>query len=72
MKQVWSTLLTLAVAFVVGFAVFVVLVPTSGADELCYSLLAFRVPCEAGVAIAAGVVVGGLVGTALVLRGLRR
>lgn len=72
MKQVWSALLPLAVAFVAGFAVFVILVPTSGAGQLCYSLLAFRVPCEGGAAIAAGTVAGGLVGLALVLRRLRR
>ena len=55
-------------AVLTGLAVFfVILAPTSGAADHCYSLVAFMgvsVPCEGGVAIAGGVAAGGLVALA--------
>ena len=59
-------------ALLVGFVVFVVLVPTSGAGSRCFSLLAFQVPCEGAVAAAAGATTAALLGVGLWLTGRRR
>jgi hypothetical protein len=67
-----ATIVRVGVALLVGFVVFVVLVPTSGAGSRCFSLLAFEVPCEGGVAAAAGATAAAVVGVALWLRGRRR
>jgi hypothetical protein len=72
-KQVTSTVVKLGVALLGGFVVFVLLVPTSGAEPpLCYSLLAYRVPCEGGTAIAGGAATAVLGGLALLLINIRR
>jgi hypothetical protein len=60
-----STVVKVVVALLAGFAAFVLFVPTSGAAEFCYSLLAFRVPCEGEFAMGAGVVTAAVVGVGL-------
>lgn len=67
-----ATMVRVGLALLVGFIVFVVLVPTSGAGSRCYSLLAFEVPCEGAVAAAAGATSAAVVGVALWLTGRRR
>ncbi len=67
-----ATIVRVGVALLVGFVVFVVLVPTSGAGSRCYSLLAFQVPCEGALAAAAGATTAALMGVALWLTGRRR
>jgi hypothetical protein len=71
-KQVTSTVVKLGAAVLAGFVVFVLLVPTSGAGPVCNSLLAYRVSCEGGRAIAAGAATAVLGGSALVLINIRR
>lgn len=66
MRPPWVILAKAAVVFLAGFIVFVILVPTGGAEPpLCYSPLSFQVPCDGRVAIAVGAVTGALVGLAL-------
>ncbi len=60
-----ATLIRSGVVFLVGFAAFVILVPTSGAGYQCYSLLAFQVPCEGELALAAGAGSAAVVGVVL-------
>lgn len=60
-----TTIVRSGLALLVGFVVFVVLVPTSGAGSRCYSLLAFEVPCEGALAAGAGAVSAVVVGLAL-------
>lgn len=67
-----SAWIMLGVAILAGLAVFVLLVPTSGAADRCYSLLAFQVPCEGQVALAMAAATAALTGLALWLRGRRR
>jgi hypothetical protein len=67
-----ATIVRVGVALLVGFVVFVVLVPTSGAGSRCYSLLAFQVPCEGALAAAAGATTAALIGVGLWLTGRRR
>ena len=67
-----ATMVWVGFALLVGFVVFVVLAPTSGAGSQCYSLLAFQVPCEGALAAAAGVMTSAVIGVALWLRGRRR
>ena len=66
------TILRLGAALLIGFVVFVVLVPTSGAGSRCFSLLAFQVPCEGAVAAAAGATTAAVIGVGLWLTGRRR
>ncbi len=61
-----------AVALLVGLVVFLVLVPTSGAGSLCYSLLSFQVACDGAPAAVAAVSSAALVGVILWLTGRRR
>jgi hypothetical protein len=61
----------LGVALLTGFGMFLILVPTSGAREWCFSLLAFRVACQGELAMAAGALTAGLVGLATWLTTLR-
>jgi hypothetical protein len=69
---VWVVLIRASVALFAGFVVFVLLVPTSGAEPpLCFAVLGYQVPCGGDVAKAAGVAVVALVALALWLRGLR-
>jgi hypothetical protein len=69
LRPAWVILAKLVIAMIAGFIVFAILVPTSGAEPpLCYSLLAFQVPCDARVAIAIGTLTGAFVGLALWLR----
>jgi hypothetical protein len=67
-----STAVKVAVAVLAGFAAFVLFVPTSGADEFCFSLLAFRVPCEGEFAMAAGALTTLVVGVMIWLPGRPR
>jgi hypothetical protein len=67
-----ATIAKVGAALLVGFLVFVILVPTSGAGSRCFSLLAFQVPCEGGVAAAAGVTTAAVIGLGLWLTGRRR
>ncbi|MGH2456625.1 MAG: hypothetical protein ACRDHD_10270 [Candidatus Limnocylindria bacterium] len=67
-----ATMMRLGLALLVGLVVFVVLVPTSGAGNRCYSLLAFEVGCEGAVAAAAGATSAAVVGVALWLAGRLR
>lgn len=55
----------IALAVVVGIAVFFVVVPTSGVESHCYSVLAFEVPCEGGAAAAIGATTTVVVGLVL-------
>jgi hypothetical protein len=71
-RRAKSAALVLGAAALVGFGVFLLLVPTSGAAEFCYSLLAFRVPCEGGVAMTAGVIAAALVVLSLWVMSRRR
>jgi len=65
MSHGWVVLAKVVIAVLAGFVAFVILVPTSGAEPpLCYSMLAFQVPCDGQVAIVAGVVTGASVGVA--------
>jgi len=52
-------------SLLVGAIVFFILVPTSGADARCFSLLAFQVPCEGMVAAGAGVTAAVMTAVAL-------
>jgi len=70
--QAMATMLRLGFALLAGFVVFTILVPTSGAGTRCYSLLAFEVPCEGGLAVAAGTASAAVVGVALWLTGRAR
>lgn len=67
-----ATLVKVGSALLVGFLVFVVLVPTSGAGDRCFSLLAFQVPCEGAVAVAAGATTAAVIGVGLWLTGRQR
>lgn len=58
-------------AFALALVVFVVLVPTSGAADRCYSLIALAVPCEGPVAAAAAATSATVVGAMLWLTGRR-
>jgi hypothetical protein len=60
-----ATLIRSGVAFLVGFASFVILVPTSGAGDRCFSLLTFQVPCESELALAAAAASAAVVGVVL-------
>lgn len=69
LRPAWVILAKLAAATIAGFLIFAILVPTSGAEPpLCYSLMAFQVPCDGRVAIAVGAVTGSLVALAFLLR----
>jgi hypothetical protein len=58
-----ATILRLAFAILVGFAVFFILAPTSGAGARCFSsLFEFEVPCSGELAIAAGAAAALVVG----------
>jgi hypothetical protein len=57
----------LGMALLAGFGMAVVLAPTSGAREWCFSLLSFRVACDGTRAIIAGALTTGLVGVVLLL-----
>jgi hypothetical protein len=73
MSPGWVVLAKMVSAFIAGFVVFVILVPTSGAEPpLCYSLLAFQVPCDGQVPIVVGALTGSFVGLALWLGDRRR
>ena len=67
-----ATVLRVGAALIVGFVVYAVLVPTSGAGSRCFSLLAFQVPCEGAVAAVAGPTTAAVVGVGLWLTGRRR
>lgn len=67
-----ATIVRVGVAVLVGFVIFVVLVPTSGAGSRCYSLLAFEVPCQGAIAAGAGAASAAVVGAVLRLVGRRR
>jgi hypothetical protein len=69
LRSTWVILTKLVIAVIAGLIVFAILVPTSGAEPpLCYSLLAFQVPCDGRVAIAMGTLTCAFVGLALWLR----
>jgi hypothetical protein len=67
-----ATVVRLGFALLVGFVVFVILVPTSGAGSRCFSLLAFDVPCDGRLAFAAGAAGAAVVSLALWLMRRRR
>jgi hypothetical protein len=53
-------------AVLVGLVVFVILVPTSGAADMCFSLLpGLRVPCDGALAATAGVISAAIAGIGL-------
>ena len=63
-----SSVRTITVGLVAGFAVLLLLFPGSGnaaQPPTCYSLFGYVVPCDAWVAWAAGAATAGLVGLAL-------
>jgi hypothetical protein len=61
-----AMILKIGLALLGGFAVFAILAPTSGAGARCYSFLfGIEVPCEGGLAIAAGAVSAAVLGVAL-------
>jgi hypothetical protein len=57
--------LRVGLALFIGFVVFVVLVPTSGAGSRCYSILALSVPCDGALAGVAATISVAIVGLAL-------
>ncbi|HET6381669.1 MAG TPA: hypothetical protein VFH63_11650 [candidate division Zixibacteria bacterium] len=59
----------LGAAVLIGAAVSALLVPTSGAGERCFSLLAFQVPCEGWIAALAGIGTAVVLGVALLVAG---
>jgi hypothetical protein len=66
------TLAKLAIASLAGLVVFVLLFPGSGVTPQppqCYSVFGYSVPCESGVAAAAGVATAGVVGLLLWIAG---
>jgi len=68
----WVVLIRASVALVAGFGVFMLLVPTSGAEPpLCFATLGYQVPCGGDVAKAAGAGTAVVVALALWLRGRR-
>jgi hypothetical protein len=64
-----------AVAFLAGLVVLVLLFPFSGVDTLppqCLSLFGYGVPCGTAPSLAAGAATAAIVGLALWLRERRR
>ena len=65
----------LAVPFLAGLVVLVLLAPASGVETLppqCLSVFGYGVPCGSGLSLAAGAAAAGVVGLALWLNGRRR
>lgn len=61
-------------ALLAGLVVLVLLVPGSGITtqpEQCFSVFHYGVPCESGVAVAAGVATAGIVGLLIWIAGRR-
>lgn len=66
---------TIVIALAAGLVVLVLLFPGSGIDRQppeCYSVFGYVVPCDAWVAWAAAVAIGGLFGAAMWLIDRRR
>ena len=60
--SIWTRI---GLALLVGVVVFMVLVPTSGAGNQCYSVVTFAVPCEGAIAVTAGAVSSAVTALAL-------
>lgn len=63
------------IALLAGLVVLVLLFPASGVMPLppqCFSVFGYSVPCESGVAVAAGLGIAGIVGLLLWIAGRRR
>ena len=61
MAVIWR----LALALLVGFAVFYVLAPLSGAGSRCYSWWGFEVPCGIEMAVGIGAAAAVLISVGL-------
>ena len=67
-----GTIWRLAVALLVGFAMFYVLAPLSGAGNRCFSWFGLEVPCGIEFALAIGVATAVLIAVGLLWAQRRR
>jgi hypothetical protein len=70
----WRTATKVATALLAGLVVLVLLFPGSGVmpqPPQCFSVFGYGVPCNAGVAVAAGAATAGVVGALLWIAGRR-
>ena len=68
------TLAKVVIALLAGLVVLVLLFPGSGVmpqPPQCFSVFGYGVPCESGVAVAAGLATAGMVGLMLWIAGRR-
>jgi hypothetical protein len=59
------TVAKVAIALIAGIVVLVALLPASGAEAWCYSLIGYEVPCRDGLNVAAGAATAAVTGLAL-------
>lgn len=74
-RRVRAAVVRVGVALLAGLVVLVLLFPAHGIDPIppqCFSLIGYTVPCEDGLALAAGATTAGVVGLLLWLRGRSR